>query len=159
MPEIDRFPKETGITPDHSSAPLSPAVEKLPSSPILWKELAFRFSDDVSLDLFANQMNETIGRRGDEHLIVLFRIGSLRIEASGRMEALLAWDARLLRLKLHNKVSIARTAEEIEALTSRVDDPLIATVARKLVSRSNWDDEESTIARLALRELHSACIA
>lgn len=58
-------PKETGITPDLSSASLSPAVEKLPCSPFLWKELAFRFSDDVSFDLFANQMNETIGPRGD----------------------------------------------------------------------------------------------
>ena len=58
-------------------------VEKIPSSRFLWKEIAFRFSDDASLDLFASQMDETTGQRGDEHLRLLSLDGSLGIEASG----------------------------------------------------------------------------
>ena len=135
-------------------------VEKIPSSRFLWKEIAFRFSDDASLDLFASQMDETTGQRGDEHLRLLSLDGSLGIEASGRLEEILeSWESRLLRLKLDHRVTIVPTEGEIAALTQRADDPLIATVASQLVSQIDGDDEDASIARLALRELHSACLA
>lgn len=164
-PEIDRFPKGEGNDPGNLlkvtvSRGQPPLVEKIPSSRFLWKEMAFRFSDDASLDLFASQMDESIGQRGDEHLLLLSLDGSLGIEASGRLEKILeSWDSRLLRLKLDHRVTIAPTEEEIIALTQRVDDPLIATVASQLVSQINAGDEDAAIARLALRELHSACLA
>lgn len=164
-PEIDRFPKGEGNDPGNVlkvtvSCGQAPVVEKIPSSRLLWKELAFRFSDDASLDLFASQMDETIGQRGDEHLLLLSLDGSLGIEASGRLAKILeSWEARLLRLKLDHRVTIAPTEEEILALTQRADDPLIATVAGQLVSQIDGDDEDAAIARLALRELHSACLA
>jgi DNA repair exonuclease SbcCD nuclease subunit len=164
-PEIDRFPKGEGNDPGNLlkvtvSRGQAPLVEKIPSSRFLWKEMAFRFSDDASLDLFASQMDETIGQRGDEHLFLLSLQGSLGIEASGRLEKILeSWDSRLLRLKLDHRVTIAPTEEEIMALTQRADDPLIATVASQLVSQIDGDEEDAAIARLALRELHSACIA
>lgn len=164
-PEIDRFPKGEGNDPGNVlkvtvSRSQAPMVEKIPSSRFLWKELAFRFSDDASLDLFASQMDETLGQRGDEHLLLLSLDGSLGIEASGRLEKNLeSWESRLLRLKLDHRVTIAPTEEEIIALTQRADDPLIATVASQLVSQIDGDDEDAAIARLALRELHSACLA
>lgn len=164
-PEIDRFPKGEGNDPGNLlqvtvSRGQPPVVEKIPSSQFLWKELAFRFSDDASLDLFATQLDETIGQRGDEHLLLLALDGSLGIEASGRLEKILeSWESRLLRLKLDQQVTIAPTEEEILALTQRAKDPLIASVASQLVSQINGDDESAAIARLALRELHSACMA
>ena len=164
-PEIDRFPKGEGNDPGNLlkvtvSRGLAPVVEKIPSSRFLWKEMDFRFSDDASLDLFASQMDETIGQRGDEHLLLLELDGSLGIEAAGRLEKILeSWESRLLRLKLDHRVMIAPTEEEIIALTHRVDDPLIATVAGQLVSQIDGDDEDAAITRLALRELHSACLA
>jgi DNA repair exonuclease SbcCD nuclease subunit len=163
-PEIDRFPKGEGNDPGNLlkvtvSRGLAPVVEKIPSSRFLWKEMDFRFSDDASLDLFASQMDETIGQRGDEHLLLLSLDGSLGIEASGRLEKILeSWESRLLRLKLDHRVTIAPTNEEIIALTQRADDPLIATVASQLVAQIDGDDEDAAIARLALRELHSACL-
>jgi DNA repair exonuclease SbcCD nuclease subunit len=164
-PEIDRFPKGEGNDPGNLlkvtvSRGQVPVVEKIPSSRFLWKELEFRFSDDASLDLFASKMDETIGQRGDEHLLLLSLDGSLGIEASGRLERILeSWESRLLRLKLDHRLTIAPTEEEILALTQRTEDPLIATVARQLVSQIDGDGEDAAIARLALRELHSACLA
>jgi DNA repair exonuclease SbcCD nuclease subunit len=163
-PEIDRFPKGEGNDPGNLlqvtvSRGQPPLVVKLPSSRFLWKEMAFRFSDDASLDLFASQLDETIGQRGDEYLLLLSLTGSLGIEASGRLEKIIeSWESRLLRLKLDHQMTIAPAEEEILALTQRLGDPLIATVASRLVSQIGGDDEDAAIARLALRELHSACL-
>lgn len=164
-PEIDRFPKGEGNDPGNVlkvsvSRGQAPQLEKIPSSRFLWKELAFRFSDDASLDLFVSKMDEAIGQRGDEHLFLLSLDGSLGIEASGRLEKILeSWESRLLRLKLDKRVTIAPTEEEIVGLTHRANDPLIASVASQLVCQIDGDEEETAIARLALRKLHSACVA
>lgn len=164
-PEIDRFPRGEGNDPGNLlkvtvSRAQPPLVEQISSGRFLWKEIAFRFSDDASLELFAAQMDETFNQRGNEHLLLLSLDGSLGIEASVRLEKILeSWEARLLRLKLDHRVTIAPTDEEITALTQRANDPLIATVANQLVAQIDHNGEDSAIARLALRELHSACLA
>lgn len=161
-PEIDRFPKGEGNDPGNIlkvtlTRGAAPQVEKIPSSRLLWKELAFRFSDDASLDLFAARLDEMIGLRGDEHLLLLTLEGSLGIEASGRLEKILeSWESRLIRLKLDHRVTIAPSDEEILALTQCPEDPLIAAVASQLVSQIEGSSEEAATARLALRELHAA---
>ncbi len=160
-PEIDRFPKGDGNDPGNLlkvtvARDQAPQVEKIPSSRFLWKDLAFRFSDDASLDLFAATLDSTLGQRGDEHLLFLTLEGSLGIEASARLEKILeSLESRLLRLKLEQRVTIAPSDEEITALIRRSEDPLIASVAAQLVARLDGAPEESTIARLALRELHA----
>ena len=164
-PEIDRFPKGEGNDPGNVlkvtlSREAAPVVEKIPSSRFLWQELAFRFSDDASLDLFASRLDEALGQRGDEHLLLLSLEGSLGIEASGRLERILeSWESRLVRLKLDLRATIAPSNEEITALTQRSDDPLIASVASQLVSQIDGETEDAAITRLALRELHAACLA
>jgi DNA repair exonuclease SbcCD nuclease subunit len=161
-PEIDRFPKGEGNDPGNLlkvtlTRGATPVVEKIPSSRFLWKDLSFRFSDDASLDLFASRLGETIGQRGDEHLLLLTLEGSLGIEASARLEKILeSWESRLVRLKLDHQVTIAPTDDEITALTQRSEDPLIASVASQLVSQLTGESEDAAIARLALRELHTA---
>ncbi|MCX6875814.1 MAG: DNA repair exonuclease [Verrucomicrobia bacterium] len=163
--ETDRFPKGEGNDPGNVlkvtlSRGAAPVVEKIPSSRFLWKELAFRFSDDASLDLFASLLDETLGQRGDEHLLLLSLEGSLGIEASGRLEKILeSWESRLVRLKLDHRATIAPSKEEITALTQRSEDPLIASVASQLVSEIDAATEDAAITRLALRELHAACLA
>jgi DNA repair exonuclease SbcCD nuclease subunit len=161
-PEIDRFPKSEGNAPGHilkvtAGRGQPPQVERIATGRFGWKESAFRFSDDASLDLFATQLDELIGQRGDDHLLLLTLEGSLGIEAAGRLEKILeSWESRLLRLKLDQRVSIAPSEEEIAALTRGADDPLIATVAGQLVSEIQGDSDEAAIARLALRELYAA---
>ena len=164
-PEIDRFPKGEGNDPGNvlkitATRGGQPLVEKVPSKRFLWKELSYRFSDDSSLDLFTSQLDETLGQRGDEHLLSLALEGSLGIEASGRLEKILeSWESRLIRLRLDHRVVIAPSENEIIALTQRVEDPLISSVASHLVSQIEGDHEDAVIARLALRELHAACLA
>ena len=161
-PEIDRFPKGDANDPGNIlkvtlTRGQPPRVEPLRSGRLQWQEQAFRFSDDASLDQFAARLDELIGPRGAENLLLLTLEGSLGIEAAGRLEKLLeAWEARLVRLKLDHRVTIAPAAEEIAALTRRTEDPLIAAVASKLVARVEGDTEDAAIARLALRELYGA---
>lgn len=161
-PEIDRFPKSEGNDPGNILKVTirrgqPPAVEKVPTGHFAWKEMSFRFSDDASLDLFSTRLDELIGQRGDEHLLLLTLDGSLGIEASNRLEKILeSWESRLVRLKLDFRVTIAPSEEEIAALTRRAEDPLIATVAAELVANCQGESEEAAIARLALRELHAA---
>ena len=61
-PEIDRFPKGEGNDPGNIlkvtiSRGHAPVVEKITTGHFAWKELAFRFSDDASLDLFSARLN------------------------------------------------------------------------------------------------------
>lgn len=164
-PEIDRFPKGEGNDPGHVlkvtvSRGQPPRVEKIRSGAFHWQEMAFRFSDDASLELFATQLDDAIGTRGAENLLLLSLEGSLGIAASTRLEQLLeSWDSRLLRLKLEHRVTIAPSADEISNLVQRAADPLIATVAARLVEQIDGEGEDAVIARLALRELHAACLA
>lgn len=161
-PEIDRFPKGEGNDPGNClkvtvSRGLSPVVAVIPSTHFHWKELAFRFSDNAGIDPFISHLDDLIGQRGDEQLLLLALAGSLGIDASARLEKILeSWESRLLRLKLDDQVAIAPTEQEIIALTQRAEDPLIAAVAGNLVSQISGEGEDAAIARLALRELHSA---
>ncbi|MES2475283.1 MAG: DNA repair exonuclease [Verrucomicrobiota bacterium] len=162
--EIDRFPKGESNDPGHVLAitvarGAAPVVEKHRSSRLRWQQLEFRFSDDADLESLVKLLDERIPQ-ADESLLLLSLGGSLGIAASARLDQILeSWDARLLRLKLANRVTIAPTVEEIAALTLRAEDPLIATVARNLVAAMDGDSEDAAIARLALRELHAAVTA
>jgi DNA repair exonuclease SbcCD nuclease subunit len=163
-PEIDRFPKGEGNDPGNLLKVTItrggiPQVEKIPSNRFLWKELSIRFSDDDSLDTFTAQVDELIGQRGDEYLLSLTLEGSLGVGASNRLEKILeSWAARLVRLRLDHRVTVAPSESEIIALTQRMEDPLISSVASQLVTQIEGDTEEAAIARLALRELHAALI-
>ncbi len=159
--EIDRFPKGDSNDPGHVlavtiSRGADPVVEIIPTSRLRWQDFTFRFSDDSDLETFSKALDDQLPHPGD-HLLLLTLDGSLGIAASTRLDAILeSWDARLLRLKLANNVTIAPTEEEISALTRRADDPLIATVAGRLVATMEGESEDAAIARLALRELHAA---
>lgn len=162
-PETDRFPKGELHDPGNVlkvtvTREAAPQVEKIRSGRFDWKQMDFRFTEDASLEAFTAQMDEVIGARGDEHLLRLTLEGSLGMEASAKLEvALESWDSRLLRLKTDHRVTIAPSEDEIAALTQRAGDPLITTVASRLVAQMHGDGEEALIARLALRELHAAC--
>ena len=63
--------------------------------------------------------------------------GSLGIEATTALERELeSWQARLLRLKLYNHTVVTPAETELETLTGRSADPLIARVAAKLVAQT-----------------------
>ncbi|MGJ0515482.1 MAG: metallophosphoesterase family protein [Methylomicrobium sp.] len=162
-PEIDHFPKGEDNHPGQTlivktQRGESPIVEVVATGRLNWLETTFDFSNDDSIDQFSCQMSELFGQRTNEDLLKLTLTGSLGIEATSQLEALLeSFEARLLRLKLKNNTAIAPSEVELDQLTRSTYDPLIASVAQQLVDFDNQPDSESAaIASLALRMLYSA---
>lgn len=162
-PEIDRFPKgehnEPGnvlsVTVERGGLP---KVEKIPTGGLGWHVLGFPFASDDDVARLAETLTERIGNRTGDDLLHLTLTGSLGIAAATELNALLdTWRSRLLRLKENNRVRIAPTDEEVEELTRRAGDPLIANVAAGLVTDAEGGGEEAEIASIALRELYAAC--
>ncbi len=162
-PELDRFPKGGEHDPGNvlvveARRDATPLVTRVATSRLRWNELTFDFAGDASLNTLQERLTGLLGARANEDLLRLSLTGSLGIEAANRLEELLeSLGARLLRMKLANGTLIAPTEAELQALTARSGDPLIASVARKLVERAAGDSEEAQVARIALRELHAAC--
>ena len=163
-PELDRFPKGGDHDPGNTLVVEVqrggvPRVTKSTTASLRWSELVFDFADDTALNELEDRLAALLGQRANEDLLRLILTGSIGIEASHRLEQILeSLDARLLRLKLANQTHIAPTEEEIQALTQRASDPLITSVARQLVEQSDGDDDDAEVARIALRELHAACM-
>ena len=131
-------------------------VEKIETAELGWHSLSFAFTDD-DLDRFESELQETIGSRAGEDLLLLELSGSLGIDAAAQLDQKLeTLDSRLLRLKLRNRIRLAPSEEEVTSLAERPSDPLISRVAETLVAEASGDDEDAEVARIALRELHAA---
>lgn len=162
-PELDRFPKGEGhdagnILMVAASRGQTPTVTVAHTSRFAWHEFAFDFAEDSNLAVYQERLETLIGQRANEDLLRLELTGSLGVRAAGQLEqALESLQARLLRVKLTNRVSVAPTADEIQALTQRPSDPLTARVAEQLCARAAGADETAASARIALRELYAAC--
>ena len=160
-PELDRFQKGSDHDPGNvlvvdTQRGTSPAVESVRIARFAWHERHFTFSDDQSLDHAIHDINAALGNRAQEDLLLLTVEGTLGIAAMTRLEEILeSLQARLLRLKLTNRAAVAPSQAELEELTLRPSDPLIARVAAALVGNAKTDGSESAVARIALRELHA----
>lgn len=160
-PELDRFPKGSDHAPGQVLAVTvergrPPAVELIPTARFGWHSVDHRFTDDLALVQLEEKMADCLGTRAGEDLVRLSLEGSLSIGSMTRLESHLeTWRARLLRLKLENRVRIAPSPEEIQSLTLRTSDPLISRVAGKLIAQAALDGDDGEIARVALRELHA----
>lgn len=136
----------------------APAVHPQPTGRLRWHNLAFRFSGDDDLDRFERQLEELTAGRVARDLLRLQVSGSLSLAGHRRYQQLLGdLQNRLLRLRLKGECQQAPEAEELEQLTARSDDPLIARVAQQLQHRlsreSDPGSEEAARIRTALCEL------
>jgi DNA repair exonuclease SbcCD nuclease subunit len=160
-PEIDRFPKGADNDPGHvlivrATRGQPPHIEPKPTGHFRWNSFSHHFSEDAGFEAFGTALDTHIGTWGQDSLLKLTLTGSLGIEMSQRLaQRLTSLEALLLRVKLDDRVTIAPTAEEIQNLADRPADPLIASVATRLIEMSHSSDRPE-IARLALRELHAA---
>jgi hypothetical protein len=162
-PELDRFVKGDEHNPGNvlvveAARGRPPQVQPVRTGRIRWHELVLSFAADNTLGRLEEMVAAQIGGRANLDLLLLHLDGSLGIEACTRLEQLLeSWVARLIRLKLDNRTTIAPTPEELTALTQRAADPLVSRVAARLVDLASGADEPAAVARVALRELHAAC--
>lgn len=164
-PEIDRFPKGEGNRPGHAllvelkrGAP--PVVETLPTGRIRWARLSHRFDELATLDRLEEAFGEALGSGAAGALLELELHGHLTLAESLELRRRLeSWESRLLRLKLRDQLVETPSEEEIQQLTQRVSDPLIARVATRLLDESAGPEASAATARLALRELYQATTA
>jgi DNA repair exonuclease SbcCD nuclease subunit len=160
-PEIDRFPKGDGNKPGNILAVTAERgkealIEVVPTTRFGWHRLERELSEDSAVGSLRSEIEAIVGQRAQEDLLRLDISGTLGIQATIELESLIeTFEARLLRLKLTNRTVLAPNDAEIEELTSRSGDPVIASVARQLVDKATKGDE---IAQIAIRELHANCL-
>ena len=161
-PELDRFVKGGDHDPGNVLVVTAtrggpPRVELVRPAQVGWHELEFDFLAGQGPDQLAARVEALVGNRANRDLLRLRLGGNLSLGETRRLDELLeAWEARLLRVKLSRQVGLVPTEDELGSLTQRAADPLIAQVARQLVTEAAAGGEGAEIARLALRELYVA---
>ena len=155
-PEPDRF--DQGVANQRGQVLLVeasrgglPEVTIAATGRLGWHNLAFHFSQDDDLDRFTAQLDTLLDGRVARDLLRLEVSGSLSLAGHRRYDALLD-DLRtqLLRLRLKGQCQPAPEAAELQALTERPGDPLIAVVARQL--RQRLDQQAAAGAETAAAE-------
>lgn len=162
-PEIDRFIKGVDNKPGHillveAERNVEPRVKQNRTTKVEWYEKEFEFLDHNSFEVFDAEIDAIIGTRIIEDILKLSLTGHLGLADFTRLEEkIVTLESRLINLKLDNNVAITPTTEEIETLKNRTEDPLISSVADKLINASLSGNEEAEIAIIALRELYAVC--
>ena len=162
-PELDRFPKGEGNAPGHvlcvtAQRGAAPLVEPVRTARFGWHQIEHQFHEDADIERCLAEVTTLLEGRSGSDLLRLELTGMLGMVAMTRLEQLLdSWQARLLRLKLANQTQLAPSADEMADLTRRVEDPLIARVASRLMDQASGEGDQAVVARTALRELHAAC--
>ena len=162
-PEPDRFDQgednQRGqvltVTVSRCSAP---EVQTIPTGRIRWHNVRCRFNSDEDLDRFERQVDELTAGRVARDLLRVEVSGSLSLAGHRRYDKIVSdLDDRLLRLRLKGECQQAPEASELEQLTGRIEDPLIAKVAEQLQGRlqreEDPDSDQAALIRTALCEL------
>ena len=136
-----------------------PDVEIISTGRIKWHNLNFRFNSDKDLDRFERQVEDLTAGRVSRDLLRVEISGALSLSGYSRFELLKAdLENKLIRLRIKGECHKVPESDELEKLTSGIQDPLIAQVAGKLKERLNreedLDSEQASITRLALCELY-----
>ncbi|MCP9940756.1 DNA repair exonuclease [Synechococcus sp. Cruz CV12-2-Slac-r] len=134
-----------------------PAVQPQQTGRIYWHNISISLTGDADLDRLQRQIDELTAGRVNRDLLRMEISGSLSLAGHRRYEQMKNdLNDRLLRLRIKGECQQAPEAEELEQLTARVEDPLIARVANQLQQQLQEEDPESeqaAINRAALCEL------
>ena len=162
-PEPDRFDQgddnQRGqVLAVNVSRSAAPEVQTIPTGRIRWHNIRCRFNSDEDLDRFERQVDELTAGRVARDLLRVEVSGSLSLAGHRRYDQIVGdLENRLLRLRLKGECQQAPEATELEQLTGRMEDPLIARVAAQLQGRLQREDdpdsEQAALARTALCEL------
>lgn len=162
--EMDRFPRAADyrsgqVLVVEVNRGVEPRVFPVDTGAMGWHQVLHRFNSDDDLQRLQQILGDLLAGRSNQDLLLLELHGSLSLAAAARLQDLLQrLEARLLRLKLRDRTCVAPDAAELRLLTQRAGDPLVARVAQRLQQLA-LDDEHGEVARMALRELHRACVS
>lgn len=158
--EPDRFPRgenyEAGqalVVEVHRDLP--PVVERVRSGQLEWHAVSQTLRTEADLKTLEAEVGARLGGQVDRHLLQLSLTGGLGLETMARFnEWVERLEARLVRLKLEQQLTLLPSPEELDALVLRHADPAVAAVAQELVALAAEAGPEAETARLALLELH-----
>lgn len=160
-PEPDRFPKGIDNTPGYVlevrvGRGIEPVVVPVRTARLGWHWVAENLTGDEALDRLVEKVDGLLQGRAGGDLLGMELDGGLGLARVAELETHLEkWRARLLRLKLENRVRVAPTPDEAAALTRRASDPLITRVATRLIQQMEQGGDDAEVAGGALRILHS----
>lgn len=161
-PEQDRFAKGDdyaagSVLVVRATRGQPPQVTRHSTGEMGWHEIDHVFGADADLAALEARIRGCVGDRAGSDLLKLSLSGYLGLEAASALERTIeSQTARLIRLKLVNETVIMPADEELDKLTHRQSDPLIARVATRLVEMARAQTDEAHTARVALRELYAA---
>lgn len=134
-----------------------PAVQPQQTGRIYWHNISISLTGDADLDRLQRQIDELTAGRVNRDLLRMEISGSLSLAGHSHYEQMKNdLNDRLLRLRIKGECQQTPEAKELEQLTARVEDPLIARVANQLQQQLQEEDPESeqaAINRAALCEL------
>lgn len=164
-PEQDRFPRGD----DYRSGQVliadvqrgcAPAVEVISTGQMRWHQISHRCSSAEDVHALQRLLARQLATRSGEDLLLLELDGQLNLADTRALSDLLeGLEARVLRLKLRNRLRTVADDLETTDLTRRSSDPLVARVAAVLQERSTSadDPEQQLLAQMALQELSNLC--
>lgn len=157
-PELDRFAKGGEHDPGNvllielPGRGMRPVVTPIRTARLGWYEESFNLVDDSSLEHLEARLKELLGQRASQDLLRLTLEGTLGFAGHEKLQTLIQWlEARLLRLKLDNRVQVMPSGAEIVQLSGRPGDPLISAIAARLAA-----EQQQAGSLQALRELYAA---
>ena len=166
-PEPDRFPRSNDY---QGGQVLAVSVERggnasvvaHPTAALHWQQVQAALRGPEDLEQLERRLEPILAAEPGQQLLLLEQSGSLNLEAHQRYEQLLErLEAQLLRLKRRGRIDQSPDPSELEQLTQRAEDPLIARVAAGLQGELEHpaaadDPGQRRLLQLALAELHRA---
>ena len=125
-----------------------------------WHQISHRCSSAEDVHALQRLLARQLATRSGEDLLLLELDGQLNLADTRALSDLLeGLEARVLRLKLRNRLRTVADDLETTDLTRRSSDPLVARVAAVLQERSTSadDPEQQLLAQMALQELSNLC--
>lgn len=161
--ETDRFPKGGQRPGQVACVAVSrggiPVVEAIPTGQLSWLEASLALGDDGPAACEEAIAALTRDAGFDRCLVDLGLTGRVSLAARRDLDRVLeSWSHRLLRLDVHDDLSIVPSPNEIRELTERADDPILSGVARELARRIEAGAADAEDAREAVNILHELCI-
>jgi hypothetical protein len=158
--ETDRFPKAGQTTGQvlvvRAGRGATPVVRPERTGHTRWLVHSETFATDAGPTALREALDQLVGdgNRGLS-LLKLSLGGNLGLAGHANLSAILeGWQAGLLDLRLDKAVAVAPTADEIDALTKTVGNPLIAHVASELQSQMAGGGDDAALAGTAIALLH-----
>jgi len=162
-PEPDRFPKGEEYQSGRALVVKAqrgelPGVLEEPTAQLQWLRQAFIFDAEQTPALLKEMIDDLLEGLGQQCLLDLELSGELNLTGRAELDQLVVnLEALLLRVKL-NQAAVKTTPdkEELLAHTEAGGNPLIESVANRLVEMLDQGGEQEALALAALNQLHAA---